>query len=89
MTWKKIFLFLLVFNRGLSRGSKVCRPKSKDPQFRFKSSYVEVKNKTKPNSALTLEYAKYEVNITQTKLREQEVTIKDLRFKNSLLESRV
>ena len=47
------------------------------------------KVKNKANSDLTLEYAKYEVNITQAKIRDQEVVIKDLRFKNNLLEARV
>ena len=50
------------------------------------------KGKTKCNKTsgdLSLEYAQYEINVTQAKLREQETTIKDLRFKNNLLESRV
>ena len=38
---------------------------------------------------LALEYAKYEVNVTQTKLRELEIKNKDLGFKNSILEARV
>ena len=38
---------------------------------------------------LALEYAKYEVNVTQTKLRELETKNKDLCFKNSILEARV
>ena len=38
---------------------------------------------------LELEYARYEVNITQAKIREQETKIKDLEFRNRILEARV
>ena len=44
---------------------------------------------TKKGGNLDLETAHYEVNVTKAKLCEQEVTIKDLRFKNKLLETRV
>ena len=47
------------------------------------------KNKTAPVPDLTLEYAQYTVNVSQAKIREQEITIKDLRFKNEILEARV
>ena len=65
-----------------------------DNQNAHSSNRDEVKNKGKGKKSKTvcdlpLEYAKYEVNITQAKIRDQEVTIKDLRFRNSLLESRV
>ena len=36
-----------------------------------------------------MEYTKYQVNISQAKIRDQEATIKDLRFRNNILESRV
>ena len=45
------------------------------------------KNKAAPD--LTLEFAQYTVNVSQAKIKEQEVTIKDLRFKNEILEARV
>ena len=50
------------------------------------------KAKTKSNKSgeeFNADFAKYETNVLQAKLREQELTIKDLRFKNNLLESRV
>ena len=43
----------------------------------------------KTSDELALEYSKYEVNITQAKIRDQEATIKDLRFMNGILEARV
>ena len=45
------------------------------------------KNKAAPD--LALEYAQYTANVSKAKIREQEITIKDLRFKNEILEARV
>ena len=42
-----------------------------------------------PDDEFLAEFNKYETNILQAKVQEQETTIKDLRFKNKLLESRV
>ena len=50
------------------------------------------KTKTKkvtPDVEFLAEFNKYETNILQAKVQEQETTIKDLRFKNKLLEDRV
>ena len=50
------------------------------------------KNKKAPTrngESLALEYAKYEVNVTQTKMRELEIKNKDLSFHNTILEARV
>ena len=47
------------------------------------------KGKGAPAQDLSLEYAQYQVNVTQAKIREQEITIKDLKFKNEILEARV
>ena len=48
------------------------------------------KNKpNKTNDDLALEYSKYQINVSQTKIREQEDTIKDLRFRNGILEARL
>ena len=41
-TFHMNFLFLLMFNGGLSRGSRLCRPRSKDSQLGFKWNFVEV-----------------------------------------------
>ena len=55
-----------------------------------KNSKVKAKNSSTNNQdGLALEYAKYEVSVTQTKLRDLENTNKDLTFKNGLLEKRV
>ena len=45
------------------------------------------KNKAAPD--LALEYAQYTANVSKAKIREQEITIKDLRFKNEILVARV
>ena len=58
-------------------------------QHEAKNSGKCKKKKSEPPPDLTLEYAQYQVNVTQAKIREQEVTIQDLRFKNGILESRV
>ena len=50
------------------------------------------KQKKAPNKgteSLALEHARFEVNVTKTKLRELEVKNKDLEFKNKILEARV
>ena len=58
------------------------------------TSGTSKKGKTKKAPAnngegLALEYAKYEVNVTQTKMRELEIKNKDLSFHNTILEARV
>ena len=56
------------------------------------SAQTKAKSKNKTNKTsddLALEYYKYQVNVTQTKIREQENTIKDLRFRNGILEARL
>ena len=48
------------------------------------------KSKTDKSGAdCALEYARYEVNITKAIISDQEATIKDLKFKNGILEARV
>ena len=55
-----------------------------------KTGRGKAQNKSnKPGDDFNADFAKYETNVLQAKLREQELTIKDLRFKNNLLESRV
>lgn len=61
-------------------------PKGKDSKAKNKKS----KNVTAiDNESLELEYAKYEVNVTQAKLRTLESTNRDLKFRNNILESRI
>ena len=47
------------------------------------------KGAPKTNNDVSIDLTKYQINVTQAKLKEQETTIKDLRFKNNILESRV
>ena len=56
------------------------------------ASKTKRKSKAAPATdklSIELEYAKYEVNITKAKLRDQENTIKDLKFRNGILEDRI
>ena len=72
------------------------------PPFESRSSQPSTanqptaKNKKKTKQApatdqqgLDLEYARYEVNTTKAKLRDQENTINDLKFRNGILQSRI
>ena len=72
----------------VSRNSAVCatKPSTKDAKGKNK----KLKNNTaNDHESIELEYAKYEVNVTQAKLRTLETTNRDLKFRNSILESRV
>ena len=57
----------------------------------IKSKNKSSKGKQSNNSgeSIELEYAKYETNVTLTKLKALETTNRDLKFRNSILESRV
>ena len=63
---------------------------TKDNNKGRKIARGKAKGKTnKSSEEFNADFAKYETNVLQTKLREQKLTIKDLRFKNKLLELRV
>ena len=74
---------------SLDPSAPVFKNTSEPPQ----PNNVKPKSKKAKNAlggeGLELEYARYEVNITQAKIREQETKINDLEFRNRILEARV